>query len=201
MRPIATPATGSLKRHVTARRTRMRRTRGVLGGWFHRSAEKTEFVALGVGEYVPGFLPGLSHVRRSGAEFEQTLQLIVLATVDGVDVEVKAKLGLLRFGAGAEDDRQVWIVRVGAGLADLNTAVLAGLQDDEAEHPTPEIREDFGVPAVKDQLRDAACHCDTITLEAQVGRRHPHLRQPEGEQMFARVITAGDRTGSEFPAC
>jgi hypothetical protein len=172
----------------------------ILGGWFHRSTEKTEFVALGVGEYVPGFLPGLSHVGRSGAEFEQTPQLVVLAAVDGVEVEVKAKLGLLRFGAGAEDERQAWIVRVGAGRADLNTAVLGGLQDDEAEHLTPEIREDFGVAAVKDQLRNAACHCDTITLEAQVGRRHPHLRQPEGEQMFAHVITAGDRTGSEFPA-
>jgi hypothetical protein len=46
---------------------------GGLGGGFHRSAQKTEFVALGVGEYVPGFLAGLSHVGLSGAEFEETL--------------------------------------------------------------------------------------------------------------------------------
>jgi hypothetical protein len=53
---------------------------------------------------------------------------------------VKAKLGLLRFGAGAEDERQSWIVQVGAGGADLNTVVLVRPQDDEAEHLTPEIR-------------------------------------------------------------
>jgi dipeptide/tripeptide permease len=46
---------------------------GLLGGWFHRSAQKAEFVALGVGEYVPGFLAGLSHVGLSGAELEETL--------------------------------------------------------------------------------------------------------------------------------
>jgi hypothetical protein len=46
---------------------------GVLGGWFHRFAQKTEFVALGVGEYVPGFLAGLPHVGLSGAEPEETL--------------------------------------------------------------------------------------------------------------------------------
>ena len=48
-------------------------TAGVLGGWFHRSAQKTEFVALGVGEHVPGFLAGLSHVGLPGAELEETL--------------------------------------------------------------------------------------------------------------------------------
>lgn len=56
-----------------ARRTVTRLGRRVLGGWFHRSAQKTEFVALGVGEYVPGFLAGLSHVGLSGAELEKTL--------------------------------------------------------------------------------------------------------------------------------
>ena len=44
----------------------------ILGGWFHRSAQKTEFVALGVGEYVPGFLAGLSHVGLSGTELQET---------------------------------------------------------------------------------------------------------------------------------
>jgi hypothetical protein len=53
---------------------------------------------------------------------------------------VKAKLGLLRLGAAVEDERQSRIVQVGAGGADLNTVVLARLQDDEAEHLTPEIR-------------------------------------------------------------
>lgn len=89
---------------------------------------------------MPGFLAGLSHVGLSGAELEETLQFLVLAAVDRVDVEVKAKLGLLRLGAAAENERQSWIVQVGAGRADLNTVVLARLQNDEAEDLTPEIR-------------------------------------------------------------
>jgi hypothetical protein len=62
-----------LLRRTDGRRSSHARARRVLGGWFHRSAQKTEFVALGVSEYVPGFLAGLSHVGLSGTELEKTL--------------------------------------------------------------------------------------------------------------------------------
>ena len=66
--------------------------------------QEAEFVALGVGQDMPGLLAGLADVGRARPELQEAFEFGVLIAVGGVDVDVQPKLATLGFVRPIEDD-------------------------------------------------------------------------------------------------
>src|SRR5690606_15400207 len=69
--------------------------------------EQAELVPFGIGEDVPGLLPGLADVDGSGPGGQEAFQFGVLIAVGGVDVEVQPEDPVLRLVGAAEGDRRL----------------------------------------------------------------------------------------------
>ena len=109
------------------------------------SAEDAEFVALGVGEDDPGFVPGLAHVDTAGSEIEEAGHLGGL--IIGTEIEVEPVLHDLLFTVDADDDARQTIGR----LPDLDLRVVL-VDDHPAERPSLTAPERGRVGRIDDDL-------------------------------------------------
>jgi hypothetical protein len=66
--------------------------------------QQAEFVALRIGQDVPGFLARLTHVGGLGAGRQQTLKLFILVSIGGVHVDMQRQLAGLRLVGQIEDE-------------------------------------------------------------------------------------------------
>src|SRR5690606_26428689 len=119
--------------------------------------EQAELVPFGIGEDVPGLLPGLADVDGSGPGGQEAFQFGVLIAVGGVDVEVQPEDPVLRLVGAAEGDRRL---RAAEPLArSYLDAVLVAVELYEVQDLAPEPRQPLRVMAVEHELTDTACHC------------------------------------------
>src|SRR5690606_21423294 len=152
---------------VTARGPGVTGTRAASGGLGSESLQarlqQAELVALRVGQDVPLLVAGLTDVGRTGAQRQQALQLRVLVPVGGVDVDVQARLALLRLVTAAEDDRRLRAAEALAG-PDLQRSVVLPVEDHEVQHLAPDPGERLGIAAAQHQSTDTTRHSSIQSL-------------------------------------
>jgi hypothetical protein len=114
---------------------------------------------------MPWLHAGLPDVGSAGASRQQPFQFLRLVPISGVDIDVQTQLAGLGLVSAVEDDRGLQAAETNPGRPDLYIVAVT-LQFDITQYGTPEPRQQFRIPRVQDQFRDARGHPLTISAHA-----------------------------------